>query len=334
MVTLGWVGPFLALGATSWLRDSVHGDWLVWYLGRPGKLDHFIPEMLTWSLPWTMVSVLAVPAAIGAWRDSRVRFGLLWFAVPFLVLMLSAHQKTRYLLATYPGQALLVAWWADARGRDRTLFRRAIGWLALAMAALIIAKLYVPRWWGPDDERRYLLGTPWWVLFPVAAGLATIALLVWAGLRWGRPALLVNGVIVTMAALWAYGIWPLDRRYNEIWNFRQLVADVSRAAPGGEVAVFQHRDDWVSIDFYLGRSPRPLYVPGQVNEVLGRDRPAVVVMDDATWKRIGPDLAPGIQVLRERTIGGERLLLVGRAGPAPGASAAEDVAQTRRAPGR
>src|SRR5262249_19222327 len=150
----------------------------------------FIPEMLTWSLPWTIVSILAVPAAVRAWRDPAVRFALAWFGVPFVVLMLNSHQKSRYLLATYAGQALLVAWWADSRGAGRSWVRTAIGWATVALAAVVIVKLYVPPWWGPDDERRYLVDTPWWVMLPVAAGIAAIALLVLAGLGTGRPALL------------------------------------------------------------------------------------------------------------------------------------------------
>ena len=311
VLTAAWVVPFLALGARTWLKNSVKDDWLRWYLGGPGKLDHFFPEMLTWSLPWTMLSILAIPVAFKAWWDSRVRYALLWFAVPFVILMLSAHQKSRYLLATYPGQALLVAWWADVHGARHSAVRRVIGWLTLAFAALIVVKLYVPRWWGPDDERRYLMDTPWWVIAPVAVGLVAIAALVFSGLRWGRPALLVNGTAIAMVALWGYGVWPLNQRYNEIWNFPELAARLERSAQGGEVAVFQHRDDWMSIDFYLGRRPQLMFVPEQVNELFNRDRRSIVVMDEVTWERIGRSLTPGARVREEMTIGGQRFLVVG-----------------------
>jgi 4-amino-4-deoxy-L-arabinose transferase-like glycosyltransferase len=313
-VTLAWVGPFLALGARSWLQDSVQDDWLAWYFGRPGNLDHFIPGFLTWSLPWTMVSVLAIVSAARTWQAPAVRFAFLWFAVPFVVLMFSAHQKDRYLLATYPGEALLVAWWTDVHGTKRTAIRRVIGWLTLASAAIIIVKLYVPRWWGPDDERRYLLDTPWWVLFPVAVGLGLIAGAVFVGLRLGRPTLLVHGVVIGMVAVWGYGIWPFTHRYNDIWDFRRLVAEAEQLARGGEVAVLQHRDKWMSIDFYLGRSPRAMVRVEEVNELLGRDPRSVVLMDDRTWRGIGAAVRPGIRVLDVMTIGGQDVLLVGTDG--------------------
>jgi len=311
-LTAAWVVPFLALGARTWLKSSVHEDWLLWYFGWPGKLDHFIPEMLTWSLPWTMVSVVAVAAAARAWREPAVRFAFLWFAVPFVVLMLNSHQKSRYLLATYPGQALLVAWWADTRGTARFRMGRVIGWVTAALAVIVIAKLYVPRWWGPDDERRYLLETPWWTILPVAIGIAAIAAIAVAGLGRGRPRLLVNGLALAMIALWSYGIWPFNARYNQIWNFRDLVVRAERLAQGGEIGVFQHRDEWMSIDFYLGRYARPVYVPEQVIEIAGDGR-GVVVMDDSTWARIGPSLAPRLRPLAETTIGGEHLLTIGTA---------------------
>ena len=61
----------------------------------------------------------------------------------------------------------------------------------------------------------------------------------------------LNGIAVVMVVLWCYGIWLFNQRYNEIWNFRELAARLEQSAAGGEVAVFQHRDDWVSIDSYL-----------------------------------------------------------------------------------
>jgi Dolichyl-phosphate-mannose-protein mannosyltransferase len=66
---------------------------------------------------------------------------------------------------------------------------------------------------------------------------------------------------------------------------------------------------------YLGRTPRPIFAVEQVNELIGRDRRSVVVMDDPTWARISPSLAPGVGTLAEMIIGGERLRTVGAASP-------------------
>lgn len=311
LISLTWLGPFLALGARSWVERSVWEDWLAWYFGVP-DLVRFARSAMFWSLPWTPVSILAIARALREWRAPAVRFALLWAAVPFFVLMLSAHQKTRYMLPIYPGAALLVAWWADAHGTARTPVGRAIGWLALGAALAASAALHVLDGWG-FGERRYLLHLPWHFLFPLIVGIALMAGAIYWGLHAGRPALLVHGVIIAMVIVWGYGIWPLNKRHNETWDFRQFAASVDRHARGGEVAIFQHRDKWGSIDFYLGRSARPLSLVYQVNEHLGRGDGSVVLMDEETWSDLEMQISPKARVLQQTAIGPNTIFLVGTA---------------------
>ncbi len=243
-----------------------------------------------------------------------MRFALLWFAIPLLVISLSAHQKMRYLLSMYPGAALLVAWWADTYGSTRTLARRVTGWLALGSAAVTIVALHVPPWWG-SNERLYLSGASWRILLPVAAGVALIGGTIFWALRAGRPALLVQGVVGVMTVILGYGIWPYTQRYNELWNFKHLAASVERYAGVGEAAVFIHRHDWMSLDFYLRHPPRSITTVEELNDYLGRHNHPVVVMADAAWRTVRPRLSLEVTVLERVTIGRETLLIVKAAAP-------------------
>jgi 4-amino-4-deoxy-L-arabinose transferase-like glycosyltransferase len=310
LITLAWLGPFLALGVRSFAEHTVWGDWLTWYFGRPPRsAGELVYMVMVGFLPWTVLTPLAMASACRAWRSPAVRFALLWFAIPLLVLMLSAHYKPRYSLSMYPGAALLVAWWADAHGTARSIRGRVIGWLALGSAAATIVALRVPQWWHPQT-RVYITGLSWWEFLPVVAGLALIGGAIFWGLRLGRPALLVHGVATAMVVILGYGIWAYNRRYNEAWNFKELVARVEQYARGGDAAVFRHRPDWLSIDFYLQRPPRSISGVEELNEYLARDDRPVVVMDDRTWRTVERGLSPEVRVLEQMTIGREKMLIV------------------------
>lgn len=312
LITLTWVGPFLALGARSWAKDTVRGDWLIWYVGPPVRLVEFIHSAVLWSLPWTPVLILANTRAVRAWGGRAARFALLWFAVPFLVVMVSSHQKTRYLLPMYPGAALLVAWWATVHSPPRHGAVRALGWLVLAASAVTSVALFVPEWWG-SEEARYLVTVPRPVLLALTVGIGLVAGAIFWGLNAGRPALLVHGVVIGMFMVWGTSVWPLHQRYNEIWNFRQLAAIVDQHACGGHIGIYQHRDKWGPIEFYLGRSPRSLFSVEQVNEHLGRGTHSLVLMDEGGWNALQRHLSSEARVLHQSTIGGESLLVVGTA---------------------
>lgn len=310
LITLAWLGPFLALGVRSFAEHTLWGDWLTWYFGRPPpSAGELLYTVLVGFLPWTLVAPLALAYACRAWRTPAVRFALLWFAVPLLVLMLSAHYKPRYSLSMYPGAALLVAWWADAHGTARTPAGRVIGWLTPAIVAATSVALHVPHWWHPQT-RIYLTGLPWWTLLPVVASLALIGAAIFWGLRVGRPALLVHTVVAAMVVILGYGIWPYTQRYNEIWNYRELATNAEQAARGGEVGVFPLYLRWMSIDFYLERPPHSLSSVEEVNAYLARNDYPVVLMEERTWRAIQPQLSRDVRVLEQMPIGREKLLII------------------------
>jgi len=286
-ITLTWVGPFLALGARSWLHNSVWGDWLAWYIGVPRSGPELLYTVMVGFLPWTVLAPLVMANALRAWKTPAVRFALFWFTVPLLVLMASASFKPRYSLSAYPGAALLVGWWADAHGTARTRADRVIGCLALIGFLVLAASLNIPRWWHPR-VRVYLTGLPW-ELVPVVVGLTAIGGALFWGLWSGRPALLVHGAVLATAVTLGYGIWPYTMRYNEVWNFKQFAGAVDRHAHGAEAAVFKYQsDEWMSLDFYLARPPLAIETVADLRTFLSRpDRP-VVVIDARDWRTVRP----------------------------------------------
>jgi len=312
-ITLTWVGPFLALGARSWFQNSVWGDWLTWYFGVPRSGPELLYTVMIGFLPWTALAPLVMADALRAWKTPAVRFALFWFTVPLVVLMASASFKPRYSLSAYPGAALLVGWWADAHGTARTRADRVIGCLALIGFLVLAASLNIPQWWHPR-VRVYLAGLSW-ELAPVVLGLGAIGGTLFWGLRRGRPALLVHGVVLATAVTLGYGIWPYTMRYNELWNFKQFAGAVDRHARGAEAAVFKYQsDEWMSLDFYLARPPLAIETVADLRAFLRRpDRP-VVVIDARDWRTVRPGLAPDIRALEERRIGRQKLLIVSAGG--------------------
>jgi TM2 domain-containing membrane protein YozV len=206
-------------------------------------LVEFLHSAIVWSLPWTPLWILAIAGALRGWQARAVRFAFLWFAVPFLALMMSSHQKggprARAPRSWRPGGPALMG-------------------PPVARSAVTSVALHVPAWWG-SEERGLLLDVPGHVLFTLIVGIGRLmaGALFW-GLQAGRPALLVHGVMIGMVIVWGSSLWPLTKHYNELWNFRELAASVAQHARGAEVAIYQHRDKWGPIEFYLGRS-RSLY---------------------------------------------------------------------------
>lgn len=312
LVTLIWLGPFLALGSASFGRSVLWQNWLAWYAGGPAprNLGNLAVDAVVGFMPWTLVAPLAVAAALGARRNPPVRFALLWAAVPLLMIMLAHNQRTRYLAPVYPGAALLAAWWADTHAADRTRAGRVVGWISLAGALAVIAVLHAPTWLGAA-QRPYVPGFSWQAL-PLLMAIALLGIALFGGLHTGRPALLVYGGVTAMVVILGYGIWLYTARFNERWDFRRLAASIERHAAGGDAGMCGVK--WFSLDFYLGR---PVLWAGTAQECdafLARaDRP-VGVVNRRTWRSIQGKASPALVVLEETTIGGQNVLILRHAG--------------------
>ncbi len=307
-VTLFWLAPYLALGAGSFGRAVVWHDWLAWYLGVPPlrSLGNFAIDAVVGFLPWTVLAPLAMASAARERRSPAVRFALLWIAVPLVAVILAQNQRTRYLLPLYPGLALLVAWWADAHGAERTPAARAVGWLSLVAGGAAIVALDHPEWFGPE-QRPFVPGLSWAAL-PLATGGALIGGALFWGLRMGRPTIVVHGVVAATVLILGSGVWLYNSRFNETSNFRRLAASVERHADGGEAGAFGGR--WFSIDFYLGRPLRSIGTVEELNEYLARDERPVVVVNGRTWRAVQGQISPHVRVLEEVTVRGQPMLIL------------------------
>jgi 4-amino-4-deoxy-L-arabinose transferase-like glycosyltransferase len=315
LITVAWLGPFLSLGARDFVAHTIWCDWLTWYFGRPSPGDLLYAATVGF-LPWVVLAPLVLPRAGRAWKVPAVRFALLWFAVPLVVLALAANQKLRYALSIYPGAALLVAWWADTHGGARTAGGRAVGWCALGGALVTSLALRTPAWWH-RTMRLYLTDLSWGTVLPIIVGLGLMGVTLCWSLHAGRPAVLVYGVVAGMVGILGYGIWPYDHRYNDVWNFKGLVAHADVDAAGAEMAVFLPRPAWLSIDFYRARSPRSIWTVAELRQYLaGQDHP-VCVLDLDTWRVLQRELPATVKVLEALKIGSTTLVIIRDGGGVP-----------------
>ncbi len=311
LITLVWLAPFLYGGSRTFGEGVVVGDWLVTYIGLPlpRRVASYVGDAIVGFLPWTVLMPLAVGAAFGARRSPAVRFALLAFAVPFVVIILSRSRLPRYLLPVYPAAALLVAWWADARGAERTTFRRALGWVAFAGVAAAAAVLP----WLLRVFEAELPPDPALVqrALPLIAGAILVGLVFLVGLDDGRPALLVLGGVAVTSSLLGYGVWLVHGATDRAENFSTLAAVVRRHAPDGNLRVFTQAK-LLPLDFYYGRElPRVFAVP-ELREYLAREPRPTILIDDQDLRVTPRDLIRDLRVLDTPRIHEQNLYIMGR----------------------
>jgi len=309
VLSLAWLVPFIFAGGRSFARTVVWQDWLSWYVGRPQPLRilNFWLEAAKGLIPWTTLFILPLLWLRRAWRDGAYRFAFLAWLVPFVVMMLSQNHRVRYLLPTYPAAALLIAWWVDRHGGERSRALNVVAGLSLlgVVAALVVTAL---PWLAPA-ERAAVAGFWWKAALIAAGGLVMAGFLVWA-LR-GRPALLIPGVALGMALLLVPGIWIYTSWTNRQEDYRALAALVERHAAGGDVGITGGR--FFSIDFYLGRGLTPVRTYQALDAWLARpDRPLAVVSGRA-WKPMREQITTPAQVLDTMRIRTNEMFLVRRA---------------------
>jgi 4-amino-4-deoxy-L-arabinose transferase-like glycosyltransferase len=308
-VSLAWLLPFIFAGGRSFARHVVWEDWLSWYLGGPQPLRilNFWLEAAKGLIPWTTLFVLPIACARREWRNRAYRFAFLAWLVPFLVMMLSQNHRVRYLLPTYPAAALLIAWWVDTRGGERSRLVDVVSALSPIGVVAALAVQALP--WTDPAERAAVTGFWWKAGLIAAGGLALAGFLVWALRR--RPALLVPGVALGMALLLAPGIWIYTSSTNRQENYRALAALIERHASGGPVSITGGR--FFSIDFYLERGLTPVRTWQDLDAWLARPQRPIAVVSGRAWRPMKDQIHTPAEVLDSMRVRSNDMFIVRRA---------------------
>ena len=310
-VTLIWLAPFLSAGPQSFGEAVVWGDWLSWYIGVPipRRVAQFLLDAFVGLLPWSPVLALGLVQALRSRRDPAVRWALLSFLVPLAVIVLSSARLRIYLLPVYPAAAILVAWWADARGTEPTRLARVLAWLSLA--TVVIALGVAP--WIPDvrESQVFLIPGFVWKALPLAVAVLLLGGVLFWGLSRGRPALVVYGGVALMAVLLIAGVRLNTQVIRMTQDFRVVAAALERHARGGDMRLFS-ASLLLPVDFYAGRQLVRMQAPPELRQYLaGPERPLVLV-DQRYWRDFQGEFPPDLRVLEKIRIQGQDLFIVRR----------------------
>jgi 4-amino-4-deoxy-L-arabinose transferase-like glycosyltransferase len=311
-ITAVWLLPYLFAGARTFARSVVWEDWLAWYLGRPQplKILTMLLDGAKGLIPWTTLLVLPLLALRRQWRDAAFRFAFLAWLVPLITVTLSQHHRARYLLTTCPAAALLIGWWCDRAGTERTRGIVTVAVLTAVGAVVALAVLGVP-WTDPIE--RGLVDHFWWRAGPlVAGGLLLGAFACWMLLA-GRPRALVGGVALGMAGLLVVGVRIHNDWLSRSQNYPGLAALVERYAAGGPVGITGGR--FFSLDFYLGRPLTPVRTVAAFDEWLARDERPLVVVTSHAWSHMRSQVRPDVEILDTMRIRSHLMFLLRRTEP-------------------
>src|SRR5439155_235515 len=175
-----------AFGHAAGLRAAIVNDQLAWYLPRSlGGAALVAPLQNAFGIlfPWVLLTPLIVVQAVRALRGrggerDTVQLLLLWSAVTFVAVGLSAQQRVRYYLPLLPPVALLTGWWiAGVVVRHRTVARVPWGVYAAVAGALVVSGA-VTLAARPDTRAQLAAAWPAWgalILVLAVIGLAAAA---------------------------------------------------------------------------------------------------------------------------------------------------------------
>jgi len=307
-----WLLPYLFAGGRSYARTVVWEDWLAWYLGgpQPLKMLNMLLDGAKGLIPWTSLFFLPLLVVRRQWRDSAFRFAFLAWIVPLVVVLFAQNHRARYLLPTYPAAALLIAWWCDRYGAERS--RAVVVVTVLTAIGTVVALVVLALPWL-DPMERELVDHFW----PKAAAMTLGTMLTATFACWmlftQRPRALVGGVALGAAALLVCGMQIYNGWVNRGQNYPALAALIERYAQGGAVGITGGR--FFSIDFYLGRALTPVRTVAAFDEWTGRpDRPLVVISGRA-WSLMRGQARPDIEVVDTMRVRSHLMFLLRLAEP-------------------
>jgi 4-amino-4-deoxy-L-arabinose transferase-like glycosyltransferase len=250
------------LGHPVGLREAVVTDQLAWYVPKSGVRAAVLIAPLSNAFgvlfPWVVLTPLVIVQAVrvlrgrGGERDS-VQLLLVWAAVIFVGVAVSAQQRVRYYLPLLPPIALLTGWWiAGVVVRHRAVTR--IPWavygavgglLALGGIATLVAR--------PDTRAQLVAAWPAWgslVVVLIVMGLAAAATLALTPAPRRRAR--ASALTCAIAAIAAGGAYRADTRRPTTEQFGRLQARVQPlAGDDGAVVAWDVAD--LPLSFYLRR---------------------------------------------------------------------------------
>jgi 4-amino-4-deoxy-L-arabinose transferase-like glycosyltransferase len=308
-----WFVPYVAFGGHTFARRVVWDDWLSWYFGRTSPFKYFnvFLELARGFMPWTIVLALPLAFARRQWRDPAYRFVFVAAVVPLVVVLVSHNHRTRYLLPVYPAMALLVAWWADAHGGERSRAASVIAWLSLAGAMVGLGVLAFP-WVQSPGDLAFADGL-WWKAAMLLAGTAAMTAVAFIALRGARPTLLVLGLAAPMVVMLSVGVWFYNDWVNRSQDFRQFAALIERHAQGRPVGVIGGR--FYAVDVYLGRSLSQVRGLSGFNEWVARPGRPVIVVNDREWRLLQGHVTPPVEVLETLRVRKQSMYVMRAASP-------------------
>jgi len=317
-----------AFGHAAGLRAAVVNDQLAWYFPRSlGGAALVSPLQNAFGIlfPWVLLTPLIVVQAVRALRGrggerDTVQLLLLWSAVTFVAVGLSAQQRVRYYLPLLPPVALLTGWWiAGVVVRHRTVARVPWGVYAAVAGALVVSGA-VTLEARPDTRAQLAAAWPAWgalILVLAVIGLAAAAAVALSPATRRRSRAFTLACVV--AAIAAIGGYRADTHRPTTEEFGRLEAQVQPlAGQGGAVVVWDVAD--LPLNFYLRRPILEVHTGEALARALdGRAAVAVVgerVVQSAPnpagvtvlWRatlraRLGRRTAPGSHVCLRARLG-------------------------------
>lgn len=284
---------FLLLGwHTGWqaVWDFIFSENLGRYLnqdfGPRRGVFYYLGVYLADSFPWSILSIPAIAAAIGAFRgrdrklsESPTLLFLIWLAVYFLLFSFSRNKQEYYILPLYPAAAFLITGFMSKRVIGRPWAFGLAGLLALvaALFGLMGSLLFEP-------SLRFFLP-------PLVLLLAACCLAIWR--NWLlAPAL-------SLFLLFAFAIYsgPLER-FKPVYPLSQIMLQqVHSAEDPSEVTLGYFGLTAPSLRFYVDRDIVELYEAEQAVELLSRPRPVYLITDRPGFELLEQQLGEALEIV-------------------------------------
>lgn len=283
----------------------------------------YVPSLLVNFLPWS----LFLPGGIGqgfrleSQRKKPFLLVFLWLVVNFLFFSLSSGKRDRYILPLYPAAALLVAlFWEEAIRRGRE-FLKSQGWRIPVYAFLCLSVLGGVGVLGGTVVRQLDLFPKMNFFFPQAP----LFLLLLAGLFWGggilaylgyrqeHPLRVWGAIWGMMFALLTLGPFVFFPQYNRSQDVKGFVRELQQVLPpGGKLCGYLFEK--LPYNFYLDRRIEQVRDPESLRRFLTTRVPAHCLMEKERYEEVREALPPAVRLLKERVVGRETFVLIGREG--------------------